>query len=154
MKQFHFKLQPLLDKERMNENECAGRLKNIQNAFLNEKNKSENLWKRMMICQGELKSKKGRSVTQGELITYENYFLKLNCEIKASRLRVQKMVHEMKVIQDELWKIVKKRKALEKLRDRWEEEHKNVLEFLSNKEMDDIAMTKFANNLVMKKWLR
>ena len=40
-------------------------------------------------------------------------------------------------------KIVKKRKALEKLRDRWEEEHKSYLSSMSNKEMDDIAMTKF-----------
>jgi flagellar biosynthesis chaperone FliJ len=60
------------------------------------------------------------------------------------------MTKEFRVVQEELAKIVKKRKALEKLRDKWEEEYKDYLISLSNKEMDDIAMTKFANKLVAK----
>jgi flagellar export protein FliJ len=149
MKRFYFKLQPLLNKELIYENECIGRLRNIQEAFLNEKDKSENLRKRMMICQGELKSKKERFVFSGELIAYENYFLKLNSDMNASDLKLQEIAKELRIVQDELWKIIKKRKALEKLRDRWEEEYKNDLAYLSNKEMDDIAMTKFTNKLVV-----
>ena len=61
----------------------------------------------------------------------------------------EEISNELNVVQDELFKIVKRRKALEKLLYRWEVEHKSHLEFLSNKEMDDIAMTKFNNKLVV-----
>lgn len=149
MKHFYFKLQPLLNKEHIYESECIERLRNIQGAFSNEKNKSENIRKRMMICQCELKSKKELGVFSEELITYENYFLKLNSDMNASDLKLQEIAKELRIVQDELWKIIKKKKALEKLRDKWEEEYRNYLAYLSNKEMDDIAMTKFTNKLVV-----
>ena len=62
----------------------------------------------------------------------------------------KKISKELSTVQDELYKIIKRRKALEKLRDRWEEEYKDYLVSLSNKEMDDIAMTKYTNKLVAK----
>ena len=41
--------------------------------------------------------------------------------------RIQEVSKELNTVQDELIKIVKKRKALEKLRDRWEDENKSYL---------------------------
>ena len=148
MQKFHFKLQPLLNKERIYEDECIGRLRVIQDRFLNEKIKLENLKKSKLASQSELKSKKKQEITSEELRTYEDYFSKLGSSIDVSKSRIQEISKELNTVQDELIKIVKKRKALEKLRDRWEEEYKNYLAFMSNKEMDDIAMTKFINNLV------
>ncbi len=148
MQKFHFKLQPLLNKERIYEDECIGRLRVIQDRFLNEKIKLENLKKSKLASQSELKSKKKQEITSEELRTYEDYFLKLGSSIEASKSGIQEISKELNTVQDELIKIVKKRKALEKLRDRWEEEYKNYLALKSNKEMDDIAMTKFTSKLV------
>ena len=148
MQKFHFKLQPLLNKERIYEDECIGRLRVIQDRFLNEKIKLENLKKSKLASQSELKSKKKQEITSEELRTYEDYFLKLGSNIEASKSGIQEISKELNTVQDELIKIVKKRKALEKLRDRWEEEYKNYLALKSNKEMDDIAMTKFTNKMV------
>ncbi len=148
MQKFYFKLQPLLNKERVYEDECIGRLRVIQNRFMNEKTKLEKLKKSKLSSQIELNSKKKQEITSEELRTYEDYFSKLGSSIDVSKSRIQEISKELNTVQDELIKIVKKRKALEKLRDRWEEEYKNYLAFMSNKEMDDIAMTKFINNLV------
>jgi flagellar export protein FliJ len=148
MQKFHFKLQPLLNKERIYEDECVGRLKVIQDTFLNEKNKLENLKRGKLISQSELNSKKKQEITSEELRTYEDYFMKLGSSIDTSRSRIQEISKELNTVRDELFEIVKKRKALEKLRDRWEEEYKNDLAFMSNREMDDIAMTKYINKLV------
>ena len=49
MQKFHFRLQPLLNKERIYEDECVGRLRVIQDTFLNEKNKLENLKKSRLV---------------------------------------------------------------------------------------------------------
>ncbi|MFV1974591.1 MAG: flagellar export protein FliJ [Candidatus Scalindua sp.] len=148
MQKFHFRLQPLLNKERIYEDECVGRLRVIQDTFLNEKNKLENLKKSRLVSQSELNAKKKQEIIPEELRTYECFFLKLDSRINAGKSRIQAVSKELNTVQDELIKIVKKRKALEKLRDRWEEENKSYLAFMSNKEMDDIAMTKFINKLV------
>ena len=148
MQKFHFKLQPLLNKERIYEGECIGRLRVVQDAFLNEKIRLENLKKDKLVSQGELNSKKKQEITSEEMRAYEGYFLKLGRSINASKSRIQEISKELNTIQDELTKIAMKKKALEKLRGRWEEEYKSRLAFMSNKEMDDIAMTKYINKLV------
>ena len=150
MQKFHFKLQPLLNKELIYENECIGRLRIIQDKLLKEEDKLRNLKNQKMICQNDLRSKKLHDIASVELRTYEEYFLKLGSEINSGNIKLQEMTKELRIVQEELAKIVKKRKALEKLRDKWEEEYKDYLVSLSNKEMDEIAMTKFANKLVAK----
>ncbi len=142
---FHFKLQPLLNKERIYEEECVVRLRTVQGTFLNEKTNLENLKKRKQTSQSELDSRKRQNISSWELSTYEDYFVGLAVSMDTSKTRIQEISTELDTIQEELIEIVKKRKALEKLRDRWEEEHRNYLEHLSNKEMDEIAMIKFNN---------
>ena len=139
MQKFHFKLQPLLNKERIYENECIDRLRIIQDTYLNEKDKLDNLKKSKIVCQDELKYKKQSEISSDELRTYDDYFLKLGNVIDEINSKLKEMRKKLETVQDELVKIVKKRKALEKLRDRWEEEHKSYLASLANKEMDDIA---------------
>ena len=150
MQKFHFKLQPLLNKELIYENECIGRLRIIQEKFLKEEDKLRNLKNQKKICQNDLRLKKLHDIASVELRTYEEYFLKLCSGINSGNIKLQEITKELRIVQEELAKIVKKRKALEKLRDRWEEEYKDYLVSLSNKEMEDIAMTKFINKLVAK----
>ncbi len=150
MQNFHFKLQPLLNKERIYENECVGKLATIQEKFVDENDKLETLRKRKVTCQGDLELKKQHYIAPDELRAYEEYFMTLGSNINAGNLRLKELADELRTVQEELGKRVKKRKALEKLRDRWEEEYKSYLVSMSNIEMDDIAMTKFINELVAK----
>lgn len=149
MQKFHFKLEPLLNKQRIYEDECVGRLRVVQDTFVNENIKLENMKKGKLLSQSALNTKKRQEITSDELTNYEDYFSKIDSNIAASKSRIQEISTELNVIKDELIKIVKKRKALEKLRDRWEEEHKIHLAFMANREMDDIAMTKYNNKLVV-----
>ncbi len=149
MQKFHFKLQPLLNKERIYEDECVGRLRIIQEKLKNEEDKIENLKSCRIASANELKSKKKHEISSDELRAYECYFMNLISRIDACEAKKQEISKELSVVQDELFKIIKRRKALEKLMDRWEAEHKSHLTFLSNKEMDDIAMAKFTNKLVV-----
>ncbi len=146
---FHFKLQPLLNKERIYEEECVVRLRAVQGIFLNEQLGLENLKKRKQTGQKELASKKSQKITSRELAAYEDYFVNLGVRMDASKSRIQEVSTKLDVVREELIGIVKKRKALEKLRDRWEEEHRDYLEHFSNKEMDDIGMIKFNSKQVV-----
>ncbi len=146
---FHFKLQPLLNKERIYEEECVVRLRTVQGTLLNEKKELENLRKRRLTSQSELANRKRKNITYTELTTYEDYFVGITVRMDTSKIRIQEISTKLNTVQEELIEIVKKRKALEKLRDRWEEEHRNYIEHLSNKELDEIGMIKFNNKQVV-----
>ncbi len=146
---FHFKLQPLLNKERIYEDECVGRLRVVQGTLHKEKAELESLMKRKLASQSELASIKKREMVPKELTAYEDYFVNLAVSMDTSKSRIQEILTELNTVQEELIEIVKRRKGLEKLRDRWKEEHINYLEQLSNKEMDDIGMIKFNSKLVV-----
>jgi len=150
VQKFYFKLQPLLNKELIYENECIGRLRIIRDNILIEDDKLRNLKKQKITSQSELKSKKLHDIASVELRAYEEYFLKLGSDINTCNIRLLEITKKLRIVQEELAKIVKRRKALEKLSDRWEKEYKDYLVSLSNKEMDDIAMTKFTNKVVVK----
>ncbi len=149
MQKFHFRLQPLLSKERIYEDECVGRLKIVQGKLKYEEDKLKMLKMCRVVSENELNSKKNHEISLDELRAYECYFLKLVGDIAVCDSKKQEILKELNAVRDELFKIIKRRKALEKLKDRWETEQKSNLEFLANKEMDDIAMTKFANRLVV-----
>lgn len=143
MQKFDFKLQPLLNKERIYEDKCAKRLRIRQNALQEEICKLENIIKQKIKCQKELKIKKQNQIIPTELRLYEDYFVRLDYKIGTSKCTIKEMAKKVEAVQKELIKIVKKRKALEKLKERKQEEYRSNLLLSLNKEMDDIAMTKF-----------
>ncbi len=143
MPKYYFKLQPLLNKEQVYEDECVSELKVIKEALQDEENKLKELKKCETKCQEELKSKKQYHITTAELRIYEDYFEGLDDDINNSKRISEKITKKMEVVQDKLLKIMKKKKALEKLKERGKEEYMNNLYLSLNKELDDIAMTRF-----------
>jgi flagellar protein FliJ len=143
MPKYYFKLQPLLNKEQIYEDECGRELKVIKDALQDEKNKLEKLKNREIECQKELKAKKQYHITTAELKIYEDYFERLNDDINKSKYLSEEIEKKMETVQDTLLKIMKKRKALEKLKERDKKEYVNNLYLSLNKELDDIAMTRF-----------
>ncbi|MFQ5962956.1 MAG: flagellar export protein FliJ [Candidatus Scalinduaceae bacterium] len=146
MQKYHFKLQPLLDKELIYEDKCVRSMKKLQDEFLDTKDKLEKLVKHVIKYQKELKIKKEHQISPSELKLYEDYFLRLDKETINRKYTLKENKKKLETAQTKLLKIVKRRKALEKLKERGMEEHRNNLALLLNKEMDDIAMLKFINS--------
>ncbi len=145
MPKYYFKLQPLLDKEQIYEDECVRGLRVIQDELQDEENKLGKIKNHEIKSQKELKKKKQCHITTAELKIYEAYFERLDNDVKNSKHLLKEMTKKMEVVQDELLKIMKKRKSLEKLKEIGKEEYINNLNLSLNKEMDDIAMTRFNN---------
>jgi len=143
MTKYYFKLQPLLNKEQIYEDECARELKVIKDALQDEENKLKELKRRETKCQEELKSKKQYHITTAELRIYEDYFEGLDDDINNSKRLWEEITKKMEAVQDKLLKIMKKKKALEKLKERGKEEYTDNLYLSLNKELDDIAMIRF-----------
>lgn len=143
MQKYNFKLQPLLNKELIYECECSRMLGVLRGVFQEENDKLEELKVRKVEYQKELKEKKQHRITPAELTIYEYYFVKLNYKINTGKQVLEEIMKKLRAVQSELAKIIKKRKTLEKLKDRGEEEFKYNLNLSLNKEMDEIGMTKF-----------
>ena len=143
MTKYYFKLQSLLNKEQIYEDECARELKVIKDALQDEENKLKEFKKRETKCQEELKSKKQYHITTAELRIYEDYFEGLDDDINNSKRLWEEITKKMEAVQDKLLKIMKKKKALEKLKERGKEEYTDNLYLSLNKELDDIAMIRF-----------
>ncbi|MFQ5713236.1 MAG: flagellar export protein FliJ [Candidatus Scalinduaceae bacterium] len=145
MPKYNFKLQPLLDKEQIYEDECVRELRVIKDELQEEEDKLERLKNLEIKSQKELKGKKQHHITAAELKVYEDYFERLDNDIKNSKRLLEEITKKIEAVQNELLKIMKKRKALEKLKEIGKEEYINSLNLTLNKEMDDIAMTRFNN---------
>ncbi len=145
MSKYYFKLQPLLDKEQIYEDKCVRELRVIKDALQDEENKLERLKNLEIKSQKELKTKRQHHITAAELKVYEDYFERLDNDINNSKHLLEEITKKKEAVQDELLKIMKKRKALEKLKEIGKEEYINNLNLSLNKEMDDIAMTRFNN---------
>jgi flagellar export protein FliJ len=84
MPKYYFKLQPLLDKEQIYEDECVRGLRVIKDALQDEENKLGKLKNHEIKSQKELKKKKQCHITTAELKIYEDYFERLDNDIKNS----------------------------------------------------------------------
>ncbi len=141
---YHFRLQPLLDKERIHEGEFVRGLRLLKDIFLEEEEKLVKLKKQRDECQRRLGEQQRIHIEALELRLYEDYFVKLENDEKNGRLLLDEIEKKIQIVQKELTKIMKRRKALEKLKEKGKSEYLNSLQLKLNKEMDDVAIMSFS----------
>ena len=141
---YHFRLQPLLDKERMYEGEFVRGLRSLTNILREEEDKLKKIERQQEDCHKRLKERRGFHVEISELRLYEEYFLRLENEVSNSRYMLDEINQKIEIVQTELSKIMKRRKALEKLKEKGLSEYVNTMQLSLNKEMDEIAMLSFS----------
>ena len=144
MMRYHFRLQPLLDKERIYEGEFIRGLKSLTGILREEEDKLEKIKGQQEECQKRLEERRGFHVEISELRLYEEYFLQLENEVINSRYMLDQMTQKIEIVQAELSRIMKRRKALEKLKEKGLSEYVNTMQLSLNKEMDEIAMLNFS----------
>lgn len=148
MQGYYFKLQPLLNKEKIFEDECAGRLRAIYDEFTEKSNNIKKLLNSEAKYQEKLKAKKQQQISPAELEIYEVYFIRTVDEVNLGKKGLKELEKKLRDTQNELSKAMKKRKALEKLKERGLEEYKEEIYSALNKEMDEMAMVKFNRNKI------
>ncbi|MDR4505511.1 MAG: flagellar export protein FliJ [Candidatus Scalindua sp.] len=141
---YHFRLQPLLEKEQIHEGEFVRGLKVLKDIFREEEDKLAEIKKKRDDTQKRLGERKQIYIDGLELRLYEDYFVKIDNDEKDSMCLLKEIEIKIEIVQRELTKIMKRRKALEKLKEKGKSEHLNNLQMSLNKEMDDIAIMNFS----------
>ena len=76
-------------------------------------------------------------------VLFESYFSKLNRDIITQVSKVNEACKKVDHVRETLLRVFKKRKVLEKLRERYEKEYKEQALRMENKTFDEIATSRF-----------
>jgi flagellar FliJ protein len=140
---FHFKFQKLLEVEKFREEELVKKLSVVQRQLQEEKKLLGFLQSVLLTRQVEM-GKKLCAQTQIEVfILFEAYFSKLNRDISVQGLKVKEAAKQVELVRENLLTVFKKRKVLEKLRERHEREYKEQMLKMENKRFEEIAVSRF-----------
>ncbi len=148
---FRFKFQKLLDIEKFKEEEISKELKTAQKKLREEK-KMELLLKSLLETrQAEMTKMLQTFADASTFVLFESYFASLNRDIIAQQSKIKKISEEIEQVRQKLLHVFKKRKLLEKLRERHKKEFDDQEKRLEIKKLDEIATSRFYHKHIREK---
>ena len=139
---YRFKLEALLNHRRHLEDECQKELAATRNELAVEQGRlgciKEEKRENILI----LKNKQKNSTAVGEIILYVNYIQQLSKKIEDQTRCVHDAQKKVNRVRNELIMIIKKRKTLEKLKEKEQQAYQQKLMQNERKLMDEIAATR------------
>lgn len=140
---FHFKFQKLLEIEKCKEEKLVKELKLIQKQLHDEEKMLVFLKSVLTVQQSEMGKELCKQAEAKVFVLFESYFSKLNRDIAIQSSKVEDTSKKVVQARENLLHVFKKRKVLEKLRERREKEYKEHVLKTENKHFDEIAISKF-----------
>lgn len=140
---FHFKFQKLLEIEKCREEDLIRELKALQRQLYDEEKLLGLLKSVLALQQSEMGKKLCTQAEARVFVLFESYFSKLNRDIAVQNSKVKEASKKVDHVREKLMTVFKKRKVLEKLRERCEKEYKEHALRLENKHFDEAATSRF-----------
>jgi len=141
---YRFKLEALLKHRRHQEEACQKELAQARRKLDDEQEELSRKKREHREDIQKLQTKQKESGDVSGIILYINYIQQLSKEIEYQTGRVQEAAKKVDQKRNELILIVKKRKTLEKLKDKeWQTHQQRILQD-ERKLMDEIASTRHA----------
>lgn len=140
---FHFKFQKLLEIEKCREEDIVKELKRLQRILHDEEKLLVFLQSVLSLQQSEMEKELHMQSEANVFVLFESYFSKLNRDITTQASKVKDVYKKVDHVRETLLRVFKKRKVLEKLRERYEKEYKEQALRMENKTFDEIATSRF-----------
>jgi flagellar export protein FliJ len=140
---FHFKFQKLLEIEKCREEDIVKELKKLQRILHDEEKLLVFLQSVLSLQQSEMEKELHMQSEVNVFVLFESYFSKLNRDITTQASKVKDVYKKVDHVRETLLRVFKKRKVLEKLRERYEKEYKEQALRMENKTFDEIATSRF-----------
>jgi flagellar FliJ protein len=144
---YRFKLEALLNHRRHQEEECQKQLAEARKELAAEQNKLGRSKREKHENVLGLQKKQQNSASVSDIILYINYIQQLSKKIEDQRRCVHTANKKVKQVHNELIMIIKKRKTLEKLKDKGQRAYEQKLIQDERKLMDEIATTRHARKI-------
>ena len=140
---FHFKFQKLLEIEKCKEEKLVKELKILQSQLRDEEKLLVFLQSVLTVQQSEMEKELCKQSDARLFVLFESYFSKLARDITIQSDKVEDTSKKAGCARENLLHVFKKRKVLEKLRERHEKKYKESVLKKENKRFDEIAISKF-----------
>ena len=140
---FHFKFQKLLEIEKCKEENLVKELQSLQKQLRDEEKLLVFLQSVLTVQQSEMEKELCKQSDARLFVLFESYFSKLNRDIAIQSAKVEDTSKKAGCARENLLRVFKKRKVLEKLRERYEKEYKAHVLKMENKHFDEIAISKY-----------
>jgi len=141
---YQFKLEALLNHRRHQEEICQKELAQCRRRLVGEQEKlrlKKNLKREYLL---KLQEKQKGSISISNVMLYKNFITRLSEEIEVQTACMREAVKQVNLKRNELIGIVKKRKTLEKLKERDQLVYRKKLALDERKLMDEVATTRYA----------
>ena len=140
---FHFKFQKLLEIEKCKEENLVKELQSLQKQLRDEEKLLVFLQSVLTVQQSEMEKELCKQSDARLFVLFESYFSKLTRDITIQSDKVEDTSKKAGCARENLLHVFKKRKVLEKLRERHEKKYKESVLKKENKRFDEIAISKF-----------
>lgn len=140
---YYYKFQKLLEIEKCREEDIVKELKKLQRILHDEEKLLVFLQSVLSLQQSEMEKELHMQSEANVFVLFESYFSKLNRDITTQASKVKDVYKKVDHVRETLLRVFKKRKVLEKLRERYEKEYKEQALRMENKTFDEIATSRF-----------
>ena len=144
---YRFKLEALLNHRRHQEEICQKELARCQRRLVGEQEKlrrTKHLKRDYLL---KLQERQKGSISISDVILHKNYIARLSEEIEAQTACVREAAKQVNQKRNELIGIVKKRKTLERLKEKDQLAYRKKLMLDERKLMDEVATTRHARKV-------
>lgn len=147
---FYFKFQKLLEIEKLKEEELVKELKLLQKQLQDDEKMLTLLQSVFKTQQGEMEKELRKPQEASVFVLFEVYFAKLRRDMEAQGAKIKESAKKVDMAREKLLVVFKRKKVLEKLRERHEMEYKEQMLRLENKNYDEIATSRFQFKKIFK----
>ncbi|MEK6620900.1 MAG: flagellar export protein FliJ [Planctomycetota bacterium] len=147
---FYFKFQKLLEIEKLKEEGLVKELKLLQKQLQDDEKMLTLLQSVFTMQQGEMEKELRKPQEANVFVLFEVYFAKLRRDMEAQGAKIKESAKKVALAREKLLVVFKRRKVLEKLRERQEKEYKEQMLRLENKNYDEIATSRFQFKKIFK----
>ena len=141
---YRFKLEALLNHRRHQEEICQKELAQCQRRLAGEQEKLRRIKHLKRDYLLKLHERQKDSIVISDVILYMNYIARLSEEIEVQATCVREATKQVNQKRNELIGIVKKRKTLERLKEKDQMTYRKKLMLDERKLMDEVATTRHA----------
>ena len=143
MKEFEFRLEPLLNLRKQEEKNIQKELMKLRKKYNDLKDKKSEYKADKKDWQQKLEEEQAEGINSTTLVKYHNYIEYLNQEIEEIELEMNYWREQIEECQDRLLDKVKERKKLSKLKERQAEEHWDKFLQEERKQTDEVATNNY-----------
>ena len=141
---YRFKLEALLNHRRHLEEICQKELAQCQRRLVGEQEKQRRTKHLKRDYLLKLHERQKGSISISDIILYKNYIARLSEEIEVQTVSIREAAKQVNLKRNELIGMVKKRKTLEKLKEKDQLAYRKKLMLDERKFMDEVATTRHA----------